>query len=70
MIIINRSAKTNYIAARRKVANQRQLAESVRNKLKTMLENVCPTNTDLLFDLEEMYDDMVQLNELRLTNLT
>ena len=40
MIFINRSAKTNAIIAKRQVNNQRQLAESVRNKLKNMLKNV------------------------------
>ena len=70
MIFINRSAKTNAIIAKRRVNNQRQLAESVRNKLKNMLKNVCPTNTDLLFDLEEMYGDMEQLNLLRIRNNT
>ena len=61
--------------------NERQLAETVRNMLRNVLEatdtNWSRKNTvtglvDLvnvrMCDLEEMYADMVQLNELRLSN--
>tara|TARA_B100001123_G_scaffold242293_1_gene270897 strand:+ start:288 stop:485 length:198 start_codon:yes stop_codon:yes gene_type:complete len=60
----------------RQAKNQRQLAESVRNKLKNLLKtaNLLPKDFDHLVvkisDLEEMYGDMEQLNHLRLTNNT
>ena len=64
----------------RQAKNQRQLAESVRNKLKNLLKiahdwqskhgklkDSCAIEVKIS-DLEEMYSDMVQLNENRLAN--
>ena len=70
MIVRDVSAKTNAIIASRQVKNQRQLAETVRNKLRNMLRDEPATNDKLVRDLNEMYADMVQLNELRLTAKT
>ena len=60
----------------RQAKNQRQLAESVRNKLKNLLK--IAKNSEARYkvyamevkisDIEEMYGDMVQLNENRLAN--
>ena len=58
--------------------NQRQLAESVRNKLKNMLKSgfaggggtVDTVAVVKVSDLEEMLSDMEQLNVLRLANKT
>ena len=70
MEIIDYTWSTNALNAERKTCNQRQLAETVRNKLRNMLRDEPATNDKLVRDLNEMYADMVQLNELRKTNKT
>ena len=70
MILTDYTWSTNAKSAERKTYNQRQLAESVRNKLRNMLRDEPATNDKLVRDLNEMYADMVQLNELRLTAKT
>jgi len=82
---VNRQLSQHYHVnvSTRLAKNERQLAETVRNTLRNLLEatdsNWSRKNTitglvDLvnvrMCDLEEMYADMVQLNELRLKNKT
>jgi|7_EtaG_2_1085326.scaffolds.fasta_scaffold50216_1 acetyl-CoA carboxylase alpha subunit len=81
--IINGETCVDVNVSTRLAKNERQLAETVRNTLRNLLEatdsNWSRKNTitglvDLvnvrMCDLEEMYADMVQLNELRLKNKT